>query len=192
MHLSKAVNKFKSGRVVSFFRKEQIQRKGLIGAAFLILCVVFLSKYMTRPVAFQVDEVADKAIRSPITAVVVDEMETSRLRQQAADAVQKSYKEDPETFNAAEQVIKDFFDKVSTIALEGGDEAGIQISQLISDMNDTAGEGQLDERNITNLGKFLLELSASDRQELKANTVLLRSEERRVGKECRSRWSPYH
>src|SRR3712207_9226501 len=25
-----------------------------------------------------------------------------------------------------------------------------------------------------------------------ANVVLLRSEERRVGKECRSRWSPYH
>ena len=24
------------------------------------------------------------------------------------------------------------------------------------------------------------------------NTLLLRSEERRVGKECRSRWSPYH
>ena len=24
------------------------------------------------------------------------------------------------------------------------------------------------------------------------NTILLRSEERRVGKECRSRWSPYH
>src|SRR5258707_2949911 len=27
---------------------------------------------------------------------------------------------------------------------------------------------------------------------LKAFYVLLRSEERRVGKECRSRWSPYH
>src|SRR2546427_4860996 len=25
-----------------------------------------------------------------------------------------------------------------------------------------------------------------------AETLLLRSEERRVGKECRSRWSPYH
>ena len=25
-----------------------------------------------------------------------------------------------------------------------------------------------------------------------ADFVLLRSEERRVGKECRSRWSPYH
>ena len=27
---------------------------------------------------------------------------------------------------------------------------------------------------------------------LPADLVLLRSEERRVGKECRSRWSPYH
>ena len=25
-----------------------------------------------------------------------------------------------------------------------------------------------------------------------ADAVLVRSEERRVGKECRSRWSPYH
>ena len=25
-----------------------------------------------------------------------------------------------------------------------------------------------------------------------SNIILLRSEERRVGKECRSRWSPYH
>ena len=27
---------------------------------------------------------------------------------------------------------------------------------------------------------------------LKVNDILARSEERRVGKECRSRWSPYH
>jgi len=27
---------------------------------------------------------------------------------------------------------------------------------------------------------------------LLTGTVLMRSEERRVGKECRSRWSPYH
>ena len=31
----------------------------------------------------------------------------------------------------------------------------------------------------------------ADRHPLPAD-VLLRSEERRVGKECRSRWSPYH
>ena len=29
-------------------------------------------------------------------------------------------------------------------------------------------------------------------QDLSINDVNLRSEERRVGKECRSRWSPYH
>src|SRR2546422_7044315 len=29
-------------------------------------------------------------------------------------------------------------------------------------------------------------------QESKAGTTVVRSEERRVGKECRSRWSPYH
>ena len=29
-------------------------------------------------------------------------------------------------------------------------------------------------------------------EELKRNFALTRSEERRVGKECRSRWSPYH
>ena len=36
-------------------------------------------------------------------------------------------------------------------------------------------------------------LSAGDPQKTaKAKNTLLRSEERRVGKECRSRWSPYH
>src|SRR5688572_32727456 len=34
------------------------------------------------------------------------------------------------------------------------------------------------------------ELAASDRVELRGRQG--RSEERRVGKECRSRWSPYH
>ena len=35
-----------------------------------------------------------------------------------------------------------------------------------------------------------LELAQRDYELLKAS--LTRSEERRVGKECRSRWSPYH
>ena len=30
------------------------------------------------------------------------------------------------------------------------------------------------------------------RRELSSNEIESRSEERRVGKECRSRWSPYH
>ena len=33
----------------------------------------------------------------------------------------------------------------------------------------------------------------ADKEELQsADKVIFRSEERRVGKECRSRWSPYH
>ena len=38
--------------------------------------------------------------------------------------------------------------------------------------------------NLENINKFI--------ERRKANKSQLRSEERRVGKECRSRWSPYH
>ena len=37
-----------------------------------------------------------------------------------------------------------------------------------------------------------LELNPEQRQARDAVVSVLRSEERRVGKECRSRWSPYH
>jgi len=44
------------------------------------------------------------------------------------------------------------------------------------------------------IGKLLIELlfPIKRRVLLSSSKVLLRSEERRVGKECRSRWSPYH
>src|SRR2546430_11946844 len=35
-------------------------------------------------------------------------------------------------------------------------------------------------------------LSGGEQQMLAIARVVMRSEERRVGKECRSRWSPYH
>src|SRR5437016_13762259 len=37
-----------------------------------------------------------------------------------------------------------------------------------------------------------LEQAQADKLELVCRKLRLRSEERRVGKECRSRWSPYH
>ena len=41
--------------------------------------------------------------------------------------------------------------------------------------------------------KLVKDSAQSGAQEYKARHILqLRSEERRVGKECRSRWSPYH
>ena len=39
---------------------------------------------------------------------------------------------------------------------------------------------------------YFMAYKLSDLQVCKPQAVLLRSEERRVGKECRSRWSPYH
>ena len=50
-----------------------------------------------------------------------------------------------------------------------------------------------------NLGTLLFDLLTADEEvidlqttHLRFDVALLRSEERRVGKECRSRWSPYH
>ena len=40
--------------------------------------------------------------------------------------------------------------------------------------------------------EMLYVLNAMNRDENRYVCSLLRSEERRVGKECRSRWSPYH
>ena len=36
------------------------------------------------------------------------------------------------------------------------------------------------------------QLNGELNDEVKEFNILFRSEERRVGKECRSRWSPYH
>ena len=41
--------------------------------------------------------------------------------------------------------------------------------------------------------RFLMKKEDAERKKYRAkNGILIRSEERRVGKECRSRWSPYH
>ena len=37
-----------------------------------------------------------------------------------------------------------------------------------------------------------IKLSDFEEKVLNSSVPVLRSEERRVGKECRSRWSPYH
>ena len=46
--------------------------------------------------------------------------------------------------------------------------------------------------NYGNIPAFLDENYWSSRHDEPTNAALCRSEERRVGKECRSRWSPYH
>ena len=45
---------------------------------------------------------------------------------------------------------------------------------------------------VTALREQVLDIVLQQSGVIKAYNVQLRSEERRVGKECRSRWSPYH
>ena len=40
--------------------------------------------------------------------------------------------------------------------------------------------------------QIISEQLGKDESEIQMNSHFIRSEERRVGKECRSRWSPYH
>ena len=66
--------------------------------------------------------------------------------------------------------------------------------------NDIQGQGEIEHGNwitgIPVIDKFLVgdqSLLPSDLKNNKGHNVFYcRSEERRVGKECRSRWSPYH
>ena len=60
-------------------------------------------------------------------------------------------------------------------------------------------QGAFDDYVLIDTNEDKVKADALDFQDAAANlnhhaniTVVLRSEERRVGKECRSRWSPYH
>ena len=52
------------------------------------------------------------------------------------------------------------------------------------------GKKRVDDSNVLGLHAEVLEQPIT--QTLELNYMPYRSEERRVGKECRSRWSPYH
>ena len=57
-----------------------------------------------------------------------------------------------------------------------------------------ATAGSVDDGKSTLIGRLLLDSKSIFEDQLEAveSTSQSRSEERRVGKECRSRWSPYH
>ena len=86
-----------------------------------------------------------------------------------------------------------------SLAKRTGLEEGTPIKQPIVELyykSDPLGDPMLNDEHVRMLKLATPpELAWMKRMALKINTILrphLRSEERRVGKECRSRWSPYH
>ena len=76
-------------------------------------------------------------------------------------------------------------------------EVGTQVSGLVSkiyvDYNSQVKKGQLlAELDKTNLQENVINATANYNSAVNELNYTTRSEERRVGKECRSRWSPYH
>ena len=58
-------------------------------------------------------------------------------------------------------------------------------AKLLKEFPDNVNLGNFTQ--LKNAGTLLLTVTTAD-----GTNIQLRSEERRVGKECRSRWSPYH
>ena len=87
----------------------------------------------------------------------------------------------PQVFAALKLVEKGNFDPQRTTGAWAGEIGMVQM--LPQDILDNGVDGDGD-------GRVDLKRSAPDA--LMSGGKMLRSEERRVGKECRSRWSPYH
>ena len=74
--------------------------------------------------------------------------------------------------------------KVTVAYVPNGKVIGLSKIARIADM--VSKRLQLQERIGTDIAEIMQEITGS------YDVAVLRSEERRVGKECRSRWSPYH
>ena len=92
-----------------------------------------------------------------------------------------------------EQVLQYWFgdrDQVQSERWFGRDEAlDAEIRERFGRDLEQAGDGRLDDWAATARGRLALIIVMD---QLSRNIHRDRSEERRVGKECRSRWSPYH
>src|SRR5258708_18288281 len=91
-------------------------------------------------------------------------------------------------FQAEDGIRDDLVTGVQTCALPIFPESVIEAA--------LAGQGRLDyalgEFEVLQLARHVVAVSGEVEQAVTAQRGQDRSEERRVGKECRSRWSPYH
>src|SRR2546426_5530644 len=93
-------------------------------------------------------------------------------------------------FFQAEDGIRDYkVTGVQTCALPILDKAGIRLRDLDGDVHDVMQDGVEIQVAADRIADLVEDFRFAC---LLAEGPLKRSEERRVGKECRSRWSPYH
>src|SRR5574341_2558310 len=76
--------------------------------------------------------------------------------------------------------------------LDALDTRGLNIDQAVAITFTEKAAAEIKERVLRDLPEPMLKKIIRGRQDLRISTIHSRSEERRVGKECRSRWSPYH
>ena len=91
------------------------------------------------------------------------------------------------TYLSKKGVISSFMQNLKNATVEEKKEMGQVINSLKSELTDKVNEyaNMLEEKKIEEkLAKGAVDVTLDGKD--------FRSEERRVGKECRSRWSPYH
>ena len=110
-------------------------------------------------------------------------------------------KHNASSFNTISSVIKgleDYYDRI--VDIDDGIDSGMTREEAIAAFDDEVGVKAVDELiveyTLEGSCPYFLSYAQTDmllpvNQEF-LNEILTRSEERRVGKECRSRWSPYH
>ena len=87
--------------------------------------------------------------------------------------------------------LKIHYVKVQTASFINGGAIGEKSTEIscISRTSEEENFGKTEDPQITVAGK---KVNISEDKDVYNVVILCRSEERRVGKECRSRWSPYH
>ena len=66
------------------------------------------------------------------------------------------------------------------------------MNEMLETLGRNAKEAEIVLRNLDTAKKNQVLEAVADSLVADSKALLTRSEERRVGKECRSRWSPYH
>lgn len=146
-------------QIKSFLNKPNTRKVlGLI-LFFSITIAILFSNFTPKQVALRPDEVAPRNIQSNINAVIIDEKQTTELKNQAASKVQKVYQEDK---YAQPNTISDIQNSYLTIIdiINNGIEPEANLAQFL---NNTHQEGRFKlSLSDADLAKYLVQVTPED------------------------------